>query len=167
MVDYVRHYWSSHNGATRERDLYAAIRKRVSSKQAAVDLAHGLENGGRLYAAILSPSHELWSEYGASARQHIETVNLLRMVQVRPLLLAILEKFSLAEARKALRGTVAWGVRFLVHGGLGGGVLEDNYCERAKSIHSGKITTAAQLLKAMAAVVPADRAFEEAFAWPR
>ncbi len=165
VVDYVRHYWSSHNGATRERDLYAAIRKRVSSKQAAVDLvAHGLENGGRLYAAILSPSHELWSEYGASARQHIETINLLRMVQVRPLLLAILEKFSLAEARKALRATVAWGVRFLVHGGLGGGVLEDNYCERAKSIHSGKITTAAQLLKAMAAVVPADRAFEEAFA---
>jgi hypothetical protein len=66
--------------------------------------------------------------------------------------------------RKALRLAVAWGVRFLIHGGLGGGVLEDNYCERAKSIHSGKITTAKQLASAMAAVVPTDKAFEQAFA---
>jgi hypothetical protein len=86
------------------------------------------------------------------------------MVQVRPLLLAVLEKFSVAEVRKALRVTVAWSVRFLVYGGLGGGVLEDNYCERAKSIHAGDITTAAQLVKAMAGVVPTDKAFEESFA---
>jgi len=86
------------------------------------------------------------------------------MVQVRPLLLAILAKFSPAEAKKALRLVVAWGVRFLIHGGLGGGVLEDNYCQRAVSINSGSITTAKQLATAMSAVVPSDKAFEDAFA---
>lgn len=163
VVDYIRHYWSSRNGATRERDLYSAIRKRISSKQAAVDLGRGLEVAARHYAAVLSPAHELWNDYGAGTRQHVETINLLRMIQVRPLLLAILEKFSIPEARKAFRLVVSWGVRFLVHGGLGGGVLEDNYCERAKSIHAGSITTAKQLAAAISNVVPSDRAFEAAF----
>ena len=164
VVDYIRHYWSSLHGATRERDLYAVIRKRTSSKQAAVDLALGLEAGARHYAALLSSGHELWNEYGAGTRQHIETINLLRMVQVRPLLLAILAKFSPSEARKAFRLVVAWGVRFLVHGGLGGGVLEDNYCQRASSINAGKLSTAKQLSVAIAGVVPSDKAFEDAFA---
>jgi hypothetical protein len=164
VVDYIRHYWSSVHGATRERDLYAVIRKRTSSKQAAVDLALGLEAGARFYAALLSSGHELWNEYGASTRQHIDTINLLRMVQVRPLLLAILAKFSIQEAKKAFRMVVAWGVRFLVHGGLGGGVLEDNYCQRASAINADTISTAKQLGLAMASVVPSDKAFEDAFA---
>jgi hypothetical protein len=86
------------------------------------------------------------------------------MVQVRPLLLAILAKFSPSEAKKAFRLVVAWGVRFLVHGGLGGGVLEDNYCERARSINAGELSTAQQLSVAMAGVIPSDKAFEDAFA---
>mgnify|MGYP001378684017 CR=1 FL=1 len=163
IVDYIRHYWSSLHGATRERDLYGAIRKRTSSKQAAVDLALGLEAGARRYAALLSSGHELWSDYGPSTRNHIETINLLRMVQVRPLLLAILAKFSASEAKKAFRLVVAWGVRFLIHGGLGGGVLEDNYCRCASSINSGSISTAKRLVATMADVVPSDTAFETAF----
>jgi hypothetical protein len=164
VVDYIRHYWSSVHGATRERELYAAIRRRVSSKQAAIDLSRNLESSAKRYAAILSHGHELWQDYGAPARQHIETINTLRMVQVRPMLLAVLERFSINETRKALRLTVSLGVRFLIHGGLGGGVLERHYSERAQEIHAGKVTTAAQLAKAMAGVAPGDRQFEEAFA---
>ncbi|MDO9460044.1 MAG: DUF262 domain-containing protein, partial [Alphaproteobacteria bacterium] len=163
IVDYIRHYWSSHYGATRERDLYGAIRKRTSSKQSAVDLALGLEAGARDYAALLSSGHELWSDYGPSTRQHIETIKLLGMVQVWPLLLAILAKFSPVEGKKAFRLVVAWGVRFLIHGGLGGGVLEDNYCQRASSINAGRLSTTKQLIAAMAGVVPSDTAFEDAF----
>jgi len=163
VVDFIRHYWSSVYGATREKDLYAAIRKRIASKQAAVELARSLEVGARRYAAILSHAHELWSDYGPSSRQHIETTNLLRMVQVRPLLLAVLDKFKMPDARKALYLTVSWGVRFLIHGGLGGGVLEHHYCERAREINEGTLKSAAQLAKAMKEVVPSDRAFKEAF----
>lgn len=163
LVDYIRHYWSSIHGATRERELYSAIRRRITSKQAAIDLAHSLESGARRYAAIISHAHELWGDYGSGSRQHIETINILRMVQVRPLLLAVLDKFGVADTRKALRLTVSWGVRFLVHGGLGGGVLERHYCERAQEIHKGTIKTAAQLAKAMTNVVPSDGEFEEAF----
>jgi hypothetical protein len=86
------------------------------------------------------------------------------MVQVRPLIIAILQNFAVTETRKALRLIVAWGVRFLVHGGLGGGVLEDNYCERARAINAGAIKSAKQLAQAMVDVVPSDKAFELAFA---
>lgn len=164
IVEYLKHYWSARHGATRERDLYSAIRKRTSSKQSAVELARGLEIGARYYAALLSHAHELWSDYGASTRQHIETINLLRMIQVRPLLLAILDKLPVPEARRSFRMILNWGVRFLIHGGLGGGVLENKYCQLAKDIHAGKITTAKQLTAAMASVVPTDGVFETAFA---
>jgi hypothetical protein len=163
VVDYIRHYWSSINGLTRERELYSAIRKKISSKQAAIDLAHNLESSARRYAAIISHAHEFWGDYGSGSRQHIETINLLRMVQVRPLLLAVLDKFGIAETKKALRFAVSWGVRFLIHGGLGGGVLEREYCDRAKEINSNTIKTAAQLAKAMATAAPSDKEFEAAF----
>jgi hypothetical protein len=163
-VDYIRHFWSSRHGATRERDLYAAIRRKVTSKQAAITLAGDLEDGARRYAAIVNSGHELWADYGATARQHLDTISLLRMVQVRPLLLAILERFSVAETRRALRLIVALGARFLIHGGLGGGVLEKHYSDRAQDIHAGKIKTAAQLSKAMLDVAPSDGEFEKAVA---
>lgn len=163
IVDYIRHFWSSRYGATRERELYSEIRKKVSSKQAAVNLGNSLDAGARRYAAILSHSHELWSDYGTSTRQHIDIINLLRMVQVRPLLLALLDKFSVPEAKKAIRLIVSWGVRFLIDGRLGGGVLERHYSERAREITAGEITTAAQLTKAMLTEVPTDAEFRDAF----
>ncbi len=163
IVDFLRHFWASRNGATRERDLYLAIRKRITSKQSAIDLSHDLETAARRYAGILTPSHELWSEYGPSARQHAETIGLLRMSQVRPLLLAMLDKFSAVEVKKALRLIVSMGVRFLVHGGLGGGVMERHYSDRAVEIQNGEISTSTQLSRAMRKVVPTDAAFESAF----
>ncbi len=122
-----------------------------------------LESAARRYAAIISHAHEYWNDYGPGSRQHIETINLLRMVQVRPLLLAVLDKFTVAEAKRALRLAVSWGVRFLIHGGLGGGVLEREYCDRAQEIHNGTIKTASQLARAMSTVAPSDSEFEAAF----
>ena len=85
------------------------------------------------------------------------------MVQIRPLLLAILDKFNHSEARKTLALMVSWGVRFLVSGGLGGGVLERHYSDRAKEVRSGSLKAATQLRDAMKSVVPANRQFESAF----
>ena len=162
-VDYIRHLWSSIHGATREAQLYDNIKKAIDNKQAAVDLAQELEDQAKLYVAIQNPEHAYWKPLGPTTQGHIETVNLLRMIQIRPLLLAIMSKFEPDEAKTVLRRMVSWGVRFLIVGGLGGGTLEKRYCAAAVAIRSGSIKTADELSSNLADVVPVDSRFESSF----
>jgi hypothetical protein len=164
VVDFIRHLWSSTYGATRERELYASIKKSISSKQGAVDFAKQLAAGAKLYAAMLNTDHDLWKKYGATARGHMATINLLQMVQIRPLLLAILDKFTVAEVRKSLKLMVSWGTRFLITGGHGAGTLEKQYSDRARDVRKGTIATTKTLATAMVGVVPTDKVFETGFA---
>lgn len=163
IKEYIRHFWFSKIGATRERDLYDSIKRRVSSKQGALDFCAELHDNARRYTAIINPAHDVWNEYGPSARRHVWIVNLLGMVQIRPLILAIMQEFDVKATVLARREMVSWGVRFLIVGGVGGGTLESHYCDRATEIRRGKITTARQLNQEMATVVPSDTAFREAF----
>lgn len=152
------------HGLTRERDLYDSIKKRINSKQSSVDLATELAESARLYAALLNPEHDLWEDYEPSARRHISTLRQLRMEQFRPLMLALLKHFSNEEGRKTLKLLVSWSVRFLIVGGVGSGTMEGYYASQGKEIREGRITTARELAKAMANVVPSDSQFEAAFA---
>jgi hypothetical protein len=163
VVDFIRHLWSSHNGATREHKLYAAMKGGVTTKQAAVNFAKELASGAKMYVALLNPTNEIWNQYGTTAKGHVATINMLGMVQIRPLMLAVLSKFSVPEVRKALRLMVAWGVRFLISGGLGGGTLERHYAERAKEVRANKLKTTADLADAMTGVVPNDKKFQAEF----
>jgi len=163
-VDYIRHLWSSSHGATRENLLYSAIKKDIDSKQDAVDFALELDEQAKLYAAIQNPAHPFWRPLGPTARGHMETINLLRMVQIRPLVLAVLARFSDAEAKEALRRMVSWGVRFLIVGGLGGGSLERRYCDAAVKVRKGTIVRAEDLTRELADVVPSDSQFHASFA---
>jgi hypothetical protein len=161
VVPFVRHLWSSMHGITREKELYNRIKNTISSKQAAVDLAGTLKNGARTYAAILNTNDELWTTYGHTARSHMVTLNLLGMVQMRPLLLAILDKFAVPEVRASLRVLVSWAVRFLITGGLGGGTLEGHYSAQAVNVRDGAIKGAKGLANAMGDVVPSDSEFRK------
>ena len=116
-------------------------------------------------AAINNTDHELWAEYGPTSRGHMDTLNQMGMVQIRPLILSILAGFSPAEVKKSLRLFVSWAVRFLVVGGLGGGgTLGSHYAHGAKEVTDGTIKNTSQLLKAMKDIIPADARFEAEFA---
>ena len=58
---------------------------------------------------------------------------------------------------------VSWSVRFLIHGGLGGGTIEANNCAAAKDIRSKAIGTGAQLFKRLQPVIPTDAQFRGSF----
>jgi hypothetical protein len=163
VVTYIRQLWSSKHGLTRNKDLFESIKENTPSKAAALDLSNELMNGSKIYAAILNPSHEFWATYGTTTRQHMETLNLLKMIQIRPLLISVLSKFSSTEIKKSMHLMVSLAVRFLIFGGLGGGKLEQEYCDRAVEIEKGKITTTHQLITAMKDVVPTDSQFKTAF----
>jgi len=162
-VTYIRHFWSSKYGSTREKDLYNQIKSNVRNKTQALSFSTDLAQNAKLYSAMLNTSHELWQKYGPTTREHMNTLNLLRMIQIRPLILAVLSKFSVPEAQKALRLMVSWVVRFLIVGGLGGGTLETHYSLSARDIYSGSIKTAKQLSDQLKKIIPTDAKFQDSF----
>jgi hypothetical protein len=163
VVDFIRQLWSSHYGLTREKELYEKIKPKVTSNASAVDVVKQLECGARLYQAIVNTGHEMWAEYGTTARDLMATLNTLGITRIRPLVIAVLDEFDASEVTKALKLMVSWAVRFMIVGGLGTGTLEEYYSSRAKEIRDGKIKSAAGLRKAMQKLVPSDREFQESF----
>ncbi len=163
LVTYLRHYWSSVNGLTRERDLYKKVKKKISSVTAAVNLAKELSISSVKYAALSNTNHEMWKKYGPTTKGHMETLNLLRMTRMRPLLLAILDILKVPEGRKALKYIVDLAVRNLIVATHGGN-LESKYSVIAVEIREGKIKTAAQLRKACESIFPSDIQFYDEFA---
>ena len=163
IVNFIRHMWSSRHGLTREKELFAEIKGKITSKQAAVDFGTTLSQGARLYAAILNPEHELWNEYGPTTRSHMNTLNHLRMTQLRPTIISILSKFNKENTRKSMRMLVSWAVRFLISGDLGSSTLEILYSQKAREIMEGTITTAKQLADGARDDLPNDPQFREAF----
>ncbi len=93
----------------------------------------------------------------------MDTLNVLGMERIRPLILAVLSDFPVKEARRTLRLLVSWGARLLI-AGSNAGALEKNYSERAVDIRNKAIKTSAQLQKAMRALIPGDDDFKKAFA---
>jgi len=163
IVTYIRHFWSSRYGSTREKELYNQIKQNVRNKEQALEFSTALAENSKLYSAMLNTSHELWQKYGPTAREHMNTLNLLRMIQIRPLILAVLSKFSIPEVQKTLRLMVSWVVRFLIVGGLGGGTLETHYSLSAREIYSGSIKTAEQLGDQLKKIIPTDAKFQDSF----
>lgn len=163
IVEFIRHVWASQYGLIREKVLYENIKQKTNSKQSAIDLVNLLCASALAYSAILNQNHEFWRDYSPNARVYMGTLNLMKMTQVRPLILSVLSSFDKKEAEKTLRALVSWSVRFYILGQLGGSQIETFYAQRAKDVTSGAITNYSQLKKAAAKDVPSDSQFKEAF----
>lgn len=163
VVDFIRQMYSSRHGLTREKELFAEIKKQVVGKQNAVDFANELQRHAVLYQALISSDHPYWKKFPQQVARHIATLNFLGLTRIRPLLLAVLDQFAPKDIEVCLKRTVSWAVRLLVSGSLGSGTLEDIFSQRAKEIRDKIIPNVEALSKAIEAVVPTDPAFTEAF----
>lgn len=163
FVTFLRQYWSSRYGLVRERDLYRAIKERVSTPTAVAEFAAELKTAAGLYAALLNSSDEYWSKFGTSGRDNVDTLLRLDLEQHRPLLLAVMAYFTDAELKKTLKALVSWSVRILILGRLGSGTSEKAYCEAAVKVRKGEIKTESDLLAELGSIVPTDTEFQEAF----
>jgi hypothetical protein len=165
IVTFIRHYWSSVHGATRERELYEEIKKDIKDDAPkAFELADNLSDDATRYAAIRSASLTFWDDYG-DASKSVYTLNQFQLKQIRPLLLAILSKMKKKQhVERCLMLLVRCSVRLLIFGGLRGGRIEEEYTKAAVQIRENKIRNATELLAALRKVVPNDAQFKTAFA---
>jgi uncharacterized protein with ParB-like and HNH nuclease domain len=103
VVTYLRHFSMAQYGLIREKELFGIIKKKVTSKKLALQFSTDLSDTARKYAALLNTEHEFWNKFG-NARDSVSALNLLGMIQVRPLLLAIIEKFDIPKISDSRRG---------------------------------------------------------------
>jgi len=103
FVRFLRHYWSSRYGATRERGLYASVKKQITSPAQAVAHASDLADAAKDYAALESPSHEYWKRRGftTTTSTNVDILLRLELEQNRPLLLAVMKYFTKADTKDA------------------------------------------------------------------
>lgn len=163
VVDFIRQAYSSRHGIIREKELFGEIKKKVTGKQNAVQLADDLRTSAVLFQALLAPSQLASKGYSVSAVRHIETLNFLGLTRIRPLLLAIMEKFDQKNVEISLKRSVSWAVRLAVVGGLGSGSVEEAFCQRAKEVRAGTLKDADALSIAIETVIPSDVQFQTAF----
>jgi hypothetical protein len=152
----------SRYGLVRERDLFNTIKKKVTNKKSALQLATDLSNSVKVYSALVNTDHDLWQKYDSHVRNRAATLNLLNMSQIRPLLIAILEKFGNSDVAESVRLLESTAVRFQIVGGVGGGTLERIYSDSAKAVFDGGIKNAKEILAAFT-TLPSDSAFRQAF----
>jgi hypothetical protein len=167
LVLYIRHYWVTLHGPTKERELADAIRDRIKGQQGTMDFLRQLDEGAADYVALFNPDHSKWNKYKGSVRSNVRVMtNDLKLEQIRPLMFAIARYFHADEAEKAFRLCVNWSVRFLIVGGRGA-LLDRQYSDRAHEIGTGRICKASELAEAMRDYVPNDATFEQEFARAR
>lgn len=169
LLTFLRHFWISQNGPTTEKELANKFRDTIIGRQQSVDVAIALESSSVDYAGLFTPLENMgWPQFDKQIRGYVFVITrVLGIEQVRPLLLAIIWKFTASEAKKSFRLLVSWSVRFLVAGGGGGGVLDRHYGLRAKEITEGSVTTVRDLATKMSSFVRNDNDFRAAMATHR
>ncbi|NTW80041.1 MAG: DUF262 domain-containing protein [Geobacteraceae bacterium] len=163
VVTFLRHFVMSRYGLVREKDLFGLIKKKVTSKKLALQFSTDLSNSARTYSALINSDHDFWNKYDGEVRKAVEAFNILGMAQLRPLLLAILEKFDPPKVSKSFKKLVSVAVRFQIVGGVGGGTLERIYSDTAKAVTELRILSVAEILNAFT-TLPTDSTFKQAFA---
>ncbi len=162
FTTFVRHFWGSMYGATRERELYGRIKAAVPSTPLALKFVADLAESAPLYAALLDAENPYWDERPA-AKTALETLLRLGLEQYRPLLLAAMRRFRDGELEALLRALISWSVRGLVVGGIGGGTTERAYGEAAAAVTDGDAGTAQEVFGELANVIPGDEVFTQVF----
>lgn len=163
FVSFLRYFWNSHVGATRERDLYSSIRTHINTAPEAAALVQKISKASTAYAALLDPMHTAWSEGPDEAQRAIDTLLYFQLGQYRPLLLAAIEILGIPEAARFATALVSWSYRGLIYGGIGGGTAERVYATAAVAIRNGKISSVREAFKIIRQIVPSDEDFRNAF----
>lgn len=164
LLTYLHHVGIVFYGPVAADDIFEKLESSVVGRAQSLSFLEALARYGSDYAAIVTPSHAKWGTYDNRVRTYIAQISQeMHMSFLRPVMLAIANRFSATETRDIFRACVSWVMRFLVAGGHRSGSVEKAVGECAHAIERGEIATAVALAEAFKRVVPNDTIFHEAF----
>jgi len=147
----------------RQQRLFKLIRERVKTPAEVFALLAALEARAELFAALGDSRHEYWMEH-RGCRQYIRDLNLFRVRQMTPLLLAAWEKFSKADFERTLRLVSLIAFRYTIVGGLNPNDLEPAYHVAAKAVLDGSAAIPAAVFEKLRPIYVDDDKFKQDFA---
>ena len=162
-VTFLRQAMIAIQGHLRESDVYEAVQVKAKGPQSSIQFLMSLETLAISYVAIFNPENEKWNAYPDSIRRAIQTLNLLNIRSMRPLMLAVASQFSEKEASEAFRMFISWGVRLIVASSTSRGAVEEPLAEAAHQVFTGAIVDSVSLKKEVASIIPVDEEFKKAF----
>jgi hypothetical protein len=162
-VTFLRQAMIAIRGHLRESEVYERVQERVKGPHSAVQFLTQLENMATIYVAIFNPEHEKWNSYPDSIRRAIQTLNLLNIRSMRPLMLAAASQLPDKEAADAFRMFISWGVRLIIASSTSRGSVEEPMAAAANKTFLGELLTAKDIKKALEGILPLDEQFRKAF----
>ena len=161
-IRFLRHSLILIQGFVREHEVYDAVQRLAKAAQPAVTFTGQLEALANSYVAVYNADHEKWNRSDAT-RRAVEVLNLFDIKPLRPLILAIAERFDEKETAIATGFCVSFGVRLMIASSTRTGSVEEGLAEAAHEIYSQNITTASELKESLRHLTPSDATFLAAF----
>lgn len=161
--DFLKVWWTSRNGRVQTAQLFPKFKAKVSNPRQVIEISTDLVTASEQYAALEVPDDPLWIGFSNESRDRLRALKLLSAMQVHPILLAALERFSQRELERLLRLLEVLVVRFQLIGGGRTGRLEISCASVAAAIYQEKIKTASEAYKSLRDIFPSDADFKEAF----
>ena len=161
-IRFLRHSLTLIQGFVREHEVYEAVQRLAKAPQPVVTFTDKLESLASSYVAIYNADHEKWNRSDAT-RKAVEVLNLFDIKPLRPLILAVAERFNEKETAKATKFCISFGVRLMIASSTRTGSVEEGIAEAAHEIFAQNITTADVLKRQLAPLTPSDATFLAAF----
>lgn len=167
IMTYLRHYWYSHHG-TVPKGLLSAIKKRVKTREDAIQFSNDITEGSEFYGAIIEPSHALWQRVNLDKIDEIKTclnqLTLMRAEQCYILLMTILE-FAPERFYDYLLMIRNFTFRYSTISGRNPNALQRPYIKAATTIRAeGPISAEDVFSRFFAELYPKDNQFHSTFA---
>lgn len=162
-ITFLRHALTVIHGFVRESQVYDTVQTIAKAPQPVVTFAIHLEALANAYVAIHNAEHEKWNKYSDATRRAVEVLNLFDIKPMRPLMLAIAQKFPEKETAIAFQFCVSFGVRLMIASSTRTGSVEEGLAEAAHKIFTGQIATAANLKEYLKNLTPTNGTFAPAF----
>lgn len=162
-IDFLRHALSATNGYIKEDQVYEITERLANSEQGAVDYVRTMERLSQCYVAIHMPEHEKWNNYLSPIRRAIRVLLMFNIKPMKPLLMAIADKFDKKEAGLAYEFMITMSVRLLIASSTRSGSIFETLGSAAKEVYEGEIVSAGEVKEKLSGITPTDTAFVEAF----
>lgn len=160
---FLRHYLNSLDKLVRRERLFKQIKSKVKNAVQVFDLLDRLEKAAGLYSSLRSSTDEYWVDK-PKLRERVQELELFRVTQPMPFLIACFESLDFTAIEKVLRMVSVISFRYQVIGGLNTNILEDIYNRAALEVRKNPASTPQSLFSQLKEAYPSDESFVQAFA---
>lgn len=161
--DFLRHHLNSHREYVRQKQLFKAIKRDVTTLDQVFALLDRLERDAAWFEALRDFSSQFWLDY-PGAREQVRVLNLFNVSQFTPLVLSAKDQFTTPQDLvEILRSCAVLSVRFNGVGRRSTHILEEVYNRAGLEVRRGNAKTLAAVRQALRPIYIPDAEFEADF----